>query len=182
MNLGNLENEVTWIKGLALTDTQKFSVSGGYASRILKLLLLFLKVRMNIKETFSQCLAHGRLNKIWVPFPLVRIVFFFLFIRKIKQVKAIYTSKASNSKLTFLSSIHPTWKWRHYWNKPEGSVSRENFSLSMKSPRTHFIPLSWSGLSSGTLSRTESKWSSCLGYTGTQVILLLRLELYVVFL
>lgn len=52
MNLGNLENEVTCIKGLALTDTHKFSVGGGYASRILKLLFLFLKVRNEYERTF----------------------------------------------------------------------------------------------------------------------------------
>lgn len=76
MNLGNIENELICVKGLALTDTWKVSVNGVYASRILSLLLLFLKVRMYMKEPFSQCLAHGRLNKILVPFPLVRIVFF----------------------------------------------------------------------------------------------------------
>lgn len=51
--LENLENEVICVTYLAFMDTGKFSVSGGYANRILSLSLLFLKVRRYIKEPLS---------------------------------------------------------------------------------------------------------------------------------
>lgn len=107
-----------------------------------------------------------------------KLCFFPLFTRKIKP----FTLAKQAIQNSLPSSPFIYMKWRHYSDKSEGSVSREKCSLSKKSLKLHFTPLSWCGLNSGTLHRTEGKWSACPGYEVTEIICLLHLEIYVVFL